>query len=179
MKTVSTLHLRHLNSIQTSNNYRSTCMCFLLFFFLFVKKENVKVLNNLRTASFIKKLLWSWQKGVCDYLPGHDLSWQLLAWVKSAVQFSPPLAGTGLLHSRLLDLVPVPHVLLHVAHADHKPNPPSTINKTKRGQTNRWLVLKRRVELGWIQQYNVQFLCPLASPVWMGIYEKEFALKYS
>ena len=99
--------------------------------------------------------------------------------MKSAVQFSPPLAGTGLLHSRLLDLVPVPHVLLHVAHADHKPNPPSTINKTKRGQTNRWLVLKRRVELGWIQQYNVQFLCPLASPVWMGIYEKEFALKYS
>jgi len=42
------------------------------------------------------------------------------------VQERPPYAGTGLLHVRVLDLLPLPQVLVHVVHPGHVAQLPFT-----------------------------------------------------
>ena len=61
--------------------------------------------------------------------PGHGRSLHWSVSVESPEQYLPPCTGSGLLHSRVLDLWPRPHDWLHSSHGDHSLQPPATARK--------------------------------------------------
>lgn len=63
-------------------------------------------------------------------IPGHNFFWQCRVSESDPWHGLPPLAGSGLLHSRLLFWTPFPHVTLQGLQADHSEKPPCTANKT-------------------------------------------------
>jgi len=58
--------------------------------------------------------------------PGQGLSLHAPNSRESPSHVRPPYAGVGLLHSRVRDLWPRPHVTLHSSQTDHSDQPPST-----------------------------------------------------
>ena len=60
---------------------------------------------------------------------GQSFLLQLSLSLAFPIHLLPPYWGRGLLHSRVLVLIPPPHVTEQVAHGDQGPQPPST-NKT-------------------------------------------------
>ena len=64
-------------------------------------------------------------------LPGQGLTLHKSNSRESPSHMRPPYAGVGLLHSRVLDLRPRPHVVLQSSHTDHSDHPPSTATTSK------------------------------------------------
>lgn len=66
----------------------------------------------------------------CRSIPGHSLFWQCRVSESDPWHSLPPLAGSGLLQSRLLFWMPFPQLTLQGLQADHSENPPCTANET-------------------------------------------------
>ena len=62
-------------------------------------------------------------------LLGHELVLQLEDWEADPVQTVPPFDGLGLLHCRVLVIVPPPHVTPQEVQLDQPPQLPLTMNK--------------------------------------------------
>lgn len=80
-----------------------------------MKKGSIKMKENIKKYNFLK-----------FNLRGHCLWLHLCWWTGNPLHSLPPLTGAGLLHSRVLVIVPNPHVTLHVEKLDQGDQLPSS-----------------------------------------------------
>ena len=65
---------------------------------------------------------------ISNHLPGHGDVLQSTISDAEPKQLRPPLDGAGFVHVLVLDIFPVPHVLVHVEYAPHALHIPFTEN---------------------------------------------------